>query len=160
MYHDSLDIVKNPDNEIIRKSQLLYLRWYHITARFVTFLAVCIGSTVVFQPFFEAIITGKRMLPFGFFVPLLEPYGDPGYYVNWGYQLVMIYITPSILLGTLLISVSLLFNVYMQINSLMLMLDRLNGLCLEVGPQKDPGKLKEISEYLKKIIALHQKNIM
>jgi hypothetical protein len=158
LFRDSLQLVETPDNPAVKHSQLMYMRWCFISLKLLSFVGIFAGVFILLQPSIEGFFRNQRILPFGFVLPWMDPYGDPGYYINWLHHALQTYLTISALLGTLLVNINLLFHVYMQINCIVLMLDRLNEMCSEARVAKNVKKNRETSEYLKKIILLHQKN--
>jgi 7tm Odorant receptor len=158
LQRDTMEIVENPDNDVVKHSQLMYMRWCYIGLKILSLLGLTAGVFILLQPSLQAFVTGKRMLPYGFILPFVEPYGDPGYFLNWVHHALQTYFAIAALLGTLLINVNLLFHVYMQIDTMVLMLGHLSEMCLEAVVMRNVKKQQQVGAHLKKIITLHQKN--
>lgn len=148
-FGDALD-KKEESEEIVKykKHSLVCKKLCLITT------VLCGGGGIVctFYPIVIYFYTGQAVLPYGFFIPGVSTTTNPGYLINYAYQIFQCYGTA---LGTMQATFhSYLFfvsNAFFQIDNLIIKLRKLNGKIVK-KPNED-GHETELAE----IIKLHQR---
>jgi hypothetical protein len=125
-----------------------------ILTKTIKYLYISCAVLLILFPLLATIITKERILPFGFIFRWIEPYGNPGFFLNFVHHALQVYFT---LIGVIttdsvyLCSIMLFFG---KMSSIKLMFDDLIEQCRQ--HENDAKKLEEISKKLIKIIEMHQ----
>lgn len=96
----------------------------------------CTGGGIIctFYPIIIYFVTGKSVLPYGFFIPGLSVETNPGYLINYAYQIIQCFLT---VLGTMQTTFhTLIFftsNAFFQIDNLIIKIRKLN-ISIEKNP--------------------------
>ncbi|XP_058056045.1 uncharacterized protein LOC131207449 [Anopheles bellator] len=115
-----------------RQRETRVLKWYTEVFRKVvllysgTFLVGCLAAIIF--PLLVLMYSGQKILPFGVFLPYVDPNTDTGYEVNFLYQVSSILWAPPGLTATQNMFFSLIINICVQYDLLLIQLADLDEL--------------------------------
>jgi hypothetical protein len=155
MHEDYLQTYKTSSNPKIAIVQKEYAQRSFILSKAMRYLYICCGALTLIYPLLASVITNERTLPFGFILPWIEPYGNPGFFLNFAHHCLQVF---YVLLGVIVADIMYVHCIILAMGNMTimkLMLDDLN----EQSHHNEAEKLEEVSENLMKIIEMHQ-NLM
>jgi hypothetical protein len=155
VHEEYLQIYKTSSNPKIAIVQKEYVQQSFILSKAMRYLYICCFALTLIYPLLASVITNERTLPFGFILPWMEPYGNPGFFLNFVHHTLQVFYVGIGVIVSDLIYVHCIILAIGNMTIMKLMLDDLN----EQSHQNDAEKLEKISENLMKIIEMHQ-NLM
>jgi hypothetical protein len=153
IHEEYLQIYKTSSNPKIAIAQKEYVQQSFILSKAMRYLYICCFALTLIYPLLASVITNERTLPFGFILPWIEPYGNPGFFLNFAHHILQVFYVAIGVIVSDIIYVHCIILAMGNMTIMKLMLDDLN----EQSHQNDAEKLEEVSENLMKIIEMHQK---
>jgi hypothetical protein len=155
MHEDYLQIYETSSNQKIAIVQQEYAQRSFILNKAIRYLYICCCASTLIYPLLVSVITNERTLPFGFILPWIEPYGNPGFFLNCAHHCLQVFYVGLGMIVSDLMYVHCIILAMGNMTIMKLMLDDLN----EQSHQNDAEKLEKVSKNLMKIIEMHQ-NLM
>ncbi|XP_063708848.1 putative odorant receptor 83c [Culicoides brevitarsis] len=115
---------------------------------------LCAGGGLIcnFYPIVVYFITGNKILPYGFFIPGVSMTENPGYLINYFYQIFQCYCT---VLGTMNSTfhpyLFFISSAFFQVDNIIIKLHKLNKR-IEAKPHEDGNE-----DDIRKLVMLHQR---